>query len=98
MSDGKPQVGEVYRHYKGGIYSVVGRSIDEPTCKELVTYREYAKANVSNETRTVEDFLAEVEVAGVKQPRFKQISLQEAVQACYARGDVTEAAKKGFNS
>lgn len=54
-----PQPGEVYRHYAGSLYVVVGRSFLEDTCEPLVTY----KANVLDPvewTRTLANFTERV--------------------------------------
>ena len=58
---GGPQPGEVYRHYKGGIYSIVARSIKEDTLEPLVTYHSNAKG--TNWTRTLENFTEVVDAA-----------------------------------
>jgi hypothetical protein len=35
-----PKVGEVYRHYKGGVYVVTGFATHSETLEELVIYRD----------------------------------------------------------
>lgn len=55
---GGPQVGEIYRHYKGGLYVIVARSIKEDTLEPLVTYRSNAKGTFW--TRTLANFTEEV--------------------------------------
>jgi hypothetical protein len=69
---GGPQPGEVYEHYRGGIYSVVCRSIKEDTLESLVTYHSNLKG--TNWTRTVENFEESVEMPdGRKRPRFLRV-------------------------
>lgn len=46
--------GQVFRHYKGGIYSVVSTSIMEDTLVPLVTYK--SNARETEWTRTLEVF------------------------------------------
>lgn len=57
---GGPRPGDVYRHYKGGLYVIVGRSIKKDTLDPLVTYRSNAKGTYW--TRTLANFTEEVEV------------------------------------
>jgi hypothetical protein len=61
MLDGKntPRPGEVWEHYKGGLYSIVCTSVKEDTLVNLVTYHSNAKG--TNWTRTKENFLEYVE-------------------------------------
>lgn len=58
-----------YRHYKGGEYEVIGVARHSETHEALVVYRP-----LYNETgwwvRPHAMFFGEVEVAGVRQPRF----------------------------
>lgn len=53
---GQPEQGQTYRHYKGGLYMIVCRSVDEATLGQLVTYRSRERGTVW--TRTLEDFQA----------------------------------------
>jgi hypothetical protein len=68
---GGPQPGEVYRHYKGGIYSIVARSIQEDTLEPLVTYHSNLKG--TNWTRTLANFTETVDWGGKPGPRFMRI-------------------------
>jgi len=58
QATGGPQPGEIYRHYKGGLYVVVCRSINEDDLTPLVTYRSNLKGTVW--TRTVKNFTENV--------------------------------------
>lgn len=66
-----PRPGEVYRHYKGGYYSIIATSVMEETGEHLVTYHSSSKA--TNWTRTLDNFLEAVEVDGAKVGRFTWI-------------------------
>lgn len=58
---GGPEVGSVWRHYKGGLYVVVARSIKEDTLEPLVTYRSNARGTFW--TRTLANFMEELPFA-----------------------------------
>jgi hypothetical protein len=49
------EAGQVYRHYKGGIYVVMAVSIKEDTLEPMVTYRSHRKRGVW--TRTLANFI-----------------------------------------
>jgi hypothetical protein len=67
-----PHAGQVWEHYKGGIYSIVCRSIKEDTLESLVTYHSNLKG--TNWTRTVENFEESVEMPdGRRRPRFLRV-------------------------
>jgi hypothetical protein len=61
MLEGKdmPRPGEVWEHYKGGIYSIVCTSVKEDTLEALVTYHSNLKGD--NWTRTLVDFREPIE-------------------------------------
>lgn len=63
----QPHVGDRYRHYKGGEYEVVMRSIDENTLTHLVTYRSVERGSVW--TRTLANWNELVD----GKPRFERI-------------------------
>jgi len=63
-----PQPGEIYRHYKGGHYSVVTSAIKEDTLEPMVVYRSNARGSVW--IRTHANFVELVD--GV--PRFSRLS------------------------
>lgn len=50
--------GQIYRHYKGGLYVIVSVSIDEGTLEPLVTYRSNKKGTCW--TRTLDNFTEKV--------------------------------------
>jgi hypothetical protein len=61
-----------YRHYKGGLYEVVGVARHSETHEPLVVYRP-----LYNETgwwvRPHAMFFEQVDIAGVRQPRFARV-------------------------
>jgi len=67
-----------YQHYKGKEYEVIGEARDSDNLKELVVYKGlYDSTEFGNNplwVRAKTDFTKEVEVDGVKQPRFKKIT------------------------
>ena len=61
-----------YRHYKGNVYEVIAEGKIEATLEPCVVYRAlYGEGEVW--VRLTADFVSEVEVAGVRQPRFKRL-------------------------
>jgi hypothetical protein len=74
-AEGGPQPGEVYRHYKGGIYSIVARCIKEDTLEPLVIYHSNKKG--TNWARTLANFTELVPVhdeVGIRHvPRFTRL-------------------------
>ncbi len=62
-----------YRHYKGKEYTVIGLARHSETLEELVVYRpEYGERGLWVRPRKM--FLEEVEVHGVRVPRFEFIA------------------------
>jgi hypothetical protein len=61
---------EVYRHYKGGIYNVIGMGKHTETGEEVVIYE---GANGKLWVRPVNMFMEEIEVNGVKVKRFQHL-------------------------
>lgn len=61
-----------YRHYKGGLYEVIGAARHSETHEPLVVYRP-----LYNDSgwwvRPHAMFFEEVDVAGVRQPRFARV-------------------------
>jgi hypothetical protein len=47
LSDERPTVGAVYRHYKGDDYTVVGFAFHHETREELVLYRSHERGWVN---------------------------------------------------
>ncbi|SRR5258706_14820676 len=66
-----PQPGQIFKHYKGGLYTVLLRSVHEETNEQLVTYQSNLKGFVW--TRSLEDFNAVVENQGHWVIRFKRM-------------------------
>lgn len=64
-----------YRHYKGGVYEVLGVSRHSETLEELVVYR--AQRDGSLWVRPLAMFLETVEVDGRTVPRFERIAAGE---------------------
>jgi hypothetical protein len=61
-----------YKHYKGGLYEVIGVAKHSETLEELVVYRHLDDQSLW--VRPLSMFLEEVEVDGVRMPRFQFIS------------------------
>jgi hypothetical protein len=67
-----PQPGEIYRHYKGGLYVVTARSLKEDTLEPLVTYR--GNAHGTHWTRFLANFVEDVfDQGGGVTPRFSRV-------------------------
>ena len=67
----------VYRHYKGAIYLVIGLARHSETEEKMVVYVPLgAKAGPRLTVRPLDMFLGEVEVDGVKKPRFEYIAAE----------------------
>lgn len=65
-----------YRHYKRGMYEVIGVARHSETEEELVVYRQLYPSKFPKGTlwaRPKKMFLEEVEIKGGKVPRFKYI-------------------------
>lgn len=66
----------VYQHFKGNQYKVLGVARHSETLEEMVVYQAlYGEASASWRiwTRPLAMFLEEVEVNGVRQPRFQYL-------------------------
>jgi hypothetical protein len=76
MSDDLPALPSTptgrYRHYKGGEYEVVGAARHSETLEPLVVYRPLYNAS-GLWVRPHAMFFEEVEIDGVRQPRFARI-------------------------
>ena len=62
-----------YRHYKGGLYEVIGEALHSETKEELVVYVSRGESSDSMWVRPKEMFLEEVELEGRKVPRFERV-------------------------
>lgn len=60
-----------YRHYKGGVYEVLGIAKHSETLEEMVVYRSLDGAHTWVRPRKM--FLEDVVWEGKKQPRFQKI-------------------------
>ena len=63
---------DIWRHYKGGIYNVIGMGKHTETGEDVVVY-EGAKGGLW--VRPVSMFLEEIEVNGVKVKRFEHLGV-----------------------
>jgi hypothetical protein len=61
-----------YKHYKGKLYEVLGTARHSETLEELVVYKALYQPEGENLwVRPLKMFLEEVEVDGIKKPRFE---------------------------
>jgi len=69
----------IYRHYKGGQYRVLNEVMDSETKAELVVYQD-----INDEAkvwaRPKKMFLQEVEIKGIKKPRFEFLQVEDENQ------------------
>ena len=77
MTDPLPALAETppgrYRHYKGGLYEVLGTARHSETLEPMTLYRAlYGEHGLW--VRPAAMFGEEIEVDGVRQPRFARIS------------------------
>ncbi len=70
------QGGQVYRHYKGGLYVVIATALEEATLEPVVVYRSCARGTIW--TRLYADFTFKIPTGAVSQdgvaftiPRFE---------------------------
>ncbi len=67
-----PKAGEVWQHYKGGLYSIVAVAVHESELVPLVVYRSQEKGFVW--ARPVSVFMDTFfDADGVKKPRFERV-------------------------
>jgi hypothetical protein len=66
----EPESGK-YRHYKGGVYEVIGTARNSETLEEMVVYISVKDGQMWVRPRKM--FLEEVDWEGRKQPRFQKI-------------------------
>jgi hypothetical protein len=65
-----PQAGEVYRHYKGGLYFILGISLNKSVHYEGESDVIYETEDGKWANRPLKEFLSFVEVEGESIPRF----------------------------
>lgn len=65
---GSPKAGEIYRHYKGGLYTVLARAIHEATHEPLVIYQSNVHGYIW--ARTLANWSERVQ----DRPRFTRVS------------------------
>lgn len=63
-----------YQHYKGGMYEALGVARHSESLEEVVVYRALYD-NGSLWVRPLKMFIEDVEVQGVKRPRFENIEI-----------------------
>ena len=72
----------VYHHYKGGKYRILNEVVSSETKEDLVIYQ-----NIDDEAkiwaRPKKMFLQEVEIKGVKKPRFEFLYLEDEAQESF---------------
>lgn len=72
----------IYHHYKGGKYRILSEVVDSETKEDLVIYQ-----NIDDEAkiwaRPKKMFLEEVEVKGIKKPRFEFLYLEDETQESF---------------
>jgi len=66
-----------YRHFKGGLYEMIAIGQDSETCEQVVIYKAlYGEQKIW--VRPYKMFFEKVNVNGKEQPRFSEISQEEA--------------------
>lgn len=64
----------IYKHFKGGMYRVIGVAKHSETLEDLVVYEAlYDNPKSKFWVRPLENFLEEVELDGKKVPRFEYV-------------------------
>lgn len=66
----------IYQHYKGDKVEVIGKALNSETLEEFVTYKHIDGKHKDEShywVRPIKMFLEDVEVNGVKVPRFKYL-------------------------
>ncbi|MCG2685898.1 DUF1653 domain-containing protein [Candidatus Parcubacteria bacterium] len=61
----------IYEHYKGKRYEVLGVALHSESLEELVVYRALYGEGLTW-VRPLKMFLEEIEIDGVKKPRFRE--------------------------
>lgn len=68
----RPKDGEIYQHYKGGLFEIVATGFLEDTETPCVVYRSLKKDITW--VRTAKNFLEDIEHNGKNRPRFEKTS------------------------
>lgn len=68
-AESRVETGREYRHFKGGAYLVITVALEEMNLSPVVIYKQVETGIVF--TRPLDSFLEEVDLDGVKTPRFK---------------------------
>lgn len=63
-----------YRHYKGGLYEVLGVVNHSETLEEMVYYKHLDDGSFW--VRPLKLFLEEVDIDGIKKPRFEYLGVR----------------------
>jgi hypothetical protein len=87
-----PQPGERYRHYKGGDYVILKRTVHSDSLRQMVTYRSLSMGY--EWTHFLSDFLQMEIHEGKEVPRFQKVQ----PHSWTSLSELDAAARKGFNS
>ena len=68
-----PLQGEIFRHYKGGVYEVVGCSMLEDGLEPLVLYRRKTDYGATTWARKLSSWAEIVKIPAQRVPRFTKI-------------------------
>lgn len=76
----------VYKHYKGGLYMLLGQATHSETGEQLIAYVQLSgKQGSKIWVRPYDSFVGEVTVDGVRKPRFGYLGMEipDTVAAWY---------------
>lgn len=81
--------GEIWRHYKGGRYVIIGMGIGQDSINNVSYYIENrnfiiykALYQTALFVRSVEDFYSEVTEGSITKPRFEKIANEKSCSTC----------------
>lgn len=66
-----PQFGEIYKHYKGGLYIISGRCVDSATMEQRVNYNRIKTGEIECWSHKLEEFTM---VFQDGTPRFEKVA------------------------
>lgn len=69
----RPKRGELFKHYKGGIYQIIGYAKHTETEDKLICYKSFKDPTIW--ARPLEMFMGMVEVDGKQLQRFEKINV-----------------------